>query len=205
MSLETELDIKRIQSLTDGAFSIAMTILILEVKIPTGLNSIELNDYFFEHTFQKLLIYILGFVTLGILWIGSHFHHHHVMKTDRTSSWLNIIFLMFVCIIPFSIGFLSDYKHDNLSIIFLGINLILSSLGNYLMLWYAWKKEYIKPHFTIEHFTHAKHRILFTVYIYMAIIVISYFVTSSFVLYLFLIPVILHVIPERGNKPIGQP
>ncbi|UOK42531.1 MULTISPECIES: TMEM175 family protein [Flavobacterium] len=203
MSIETDLDTKRIQALTDGVFAIAMTIIILEVKIPTELNSIALNNYFFEHTFQELLIYFIGFVTLGILWIGSHFHHHHLMKTDRISSWLNIIFLMFICIIPFSIGFLNNYSHDKLSIIFLSINLILSSAANYLMLWYAWKKTYIKPHFTLSHFTHAKHRILFPIYIYVVIILISFF-STSFVLYLFLIPFTLHIIPEKGNKRIGQ-
>jgi uncharacterized membrane protein len=203
MSSETELDIKRIQALTDGAFAIAMTIIILEIKIPIGLNSIELNRYFFEHTFQELLIYFLGFVTLGILWIGSHFHHHHVMKTDRTSSWLNIIFMMFVCIIPFSIGFLYKYRHDKLSIIVLSVNLVLSYATNLLMLWYAWKKTYIKPHFTIAHFTHAKHRILFPIYIYLAIILVSFF-APSIAIYLFMVPVLLHMIPEKGNIKIGE-
>jgi uncharacterized membrane protein len=203
MSLETELDVKRIQSLTDGAFAIAMTIMVLELEIPAGLSGAELHNYFFEHTFQELFIYFLGFVTLGILWIGSHFHHHHVMKTDRISSWLNIIFLMFICIIPFSIGFLINYRHDKLTIIFLSVNLILSNVANYLMLWYAWKKAYIKPYFTPGHFTHAKRRILLPIYIYLVTIPVSFFETML-ALYLFIIPVVLHIIPEKGNKRIGH-
>jgi uncharacterized membrane protein len=199
MPKKTTLDIKRIQSLTDGVFAIAMTIIILEIKIPVGLNSADLHNYFLKHTFQELFIYLLGFVTLGILWIGSHFHHHHVMKTDRISSWLNIVFLMFICIIPFSIGFLYNYRHDKLSIIFLTINLVLSSVANYYMLWYAWKQAYIKPYFTLEHFRYAKRRILFSIYLYLAIIPVSFFATSV-ALYLFLIPVLLHIIPEKANR-----
>lgn len=201
--METELDIKRIQALTDGTFAIAMTIIVLEVRIPDGLSSVELGRYFVEHTFQELFIYFLGFVTLGIFWIGSHFHHHHVMRTDRTSSWLNILFLMFVCIIPFSVGFLYNYRHDKLSIIFLSVNLILSSISNYFMLRYAWKKEYFKPHFARNHFVHAKQRILFPIYIYGAIILLSFF-STSLALYVFLAPLILHIIPEKGNRKIGQ-
>ncbi len=121
------------------------------------------------------------------------------MKTDRISSWLNIVFLMFICIIPFSIGFLYNYRHDKLSIIFLTINLVLSSVANYYMLWYAWKQAYIKPYFTLEHFRYAKRRILFSIYLYLAIIPVSFFATSV-ALYLFLIPVLLHIIPEKANR-----
>lgn len=163
-----------------------------------GFNSEGLNRYFLEHTLPELFIYFLGFVTIGILWIGSHFHHHHVMKTDRTSDWLNILFLMFVCVIPFSLGFLLKYRHDKLSIIFLSINLIFSSIANYSMLSYAWKRCYIKSHFTVSHFIHAKRRILFPVYIYLGIILISFF-TTTVALYVFLLPILLSIIPEKGN------
>lgn len=202
MPVEEDLDIKRIQTLTDGVFAIAMTIIILEIKIPKGLDAISLNNHFLTHTIQELFIYCMGFITLGIFWIGSHFHHHHVMKTDRVISWLNIIFLMFICIIPFSINTLYNFRHFKLSIMFMSVNLIFSSLANYSMLWYAWKKRFIKPNFTLVHFVHAKHRILFPIYIYLAIILISFFSTSV-PLYLFLIPVLLHAIPEKGNAKIS--
>lgn len=196
--VDPDLDIKRIQSLTDGVFAIAMTIIILEIEIPEGLNPVDLYRHFVGQTLQEFFIYFLGFVMLGILWIGSHFHHHHVMKTDRISSWLNIFFLIFVSIIPFSVGFLYTYRHSKMSIIFLSVNLILASMANYLMLFYAWKRSYIKPHFSTGHYVHAKRRILFPIFIYLIIILISFF-TPSVALYLFLIPVLVHIIPEIGN------
>lgn len=199
MTFETELDIKRIQALTDAVFAVAMTLLILEIKIPANLSPIELNKYFFCHTIPELFIYFIGFVTLGIFWIGSHYHHHHLLKTDRVSSWLNILFLMLICMIPFSIGFLRNYRHEKLSIIIYSINLIFSSAANYLMLLHAWKNNFIKPSFTTQHFNHAKQRILIPIYIYLTIIIISFFATYLAV-YLFLIPVLLHIIPETGNK-----
>lgn len=202
MTSETELDIKRIQALTDAAFAVAMTILILQIRIPIGLSSIELKKYFLEHTFSELFIYFIGFITLGVFWIGSHFHHHHLQKTDRVSSWLNILFLILICIIPFAIGFLKDYRHEKLSIIFYSIDLILASAVNYMMLWYAWKKNYIKPYYTNRDFRNAKNRILIPIYIYLATILVSY-ISTNIAIYLFLIPVVLHIIPERGNKQIS--
>jgi uncharacterized membrane protein len=110
---------------------------------------------------------------------------------------------MFICIIPFSISFLYNYRHDRLSVIFLSINLILCSATNYLMLWYAWKKEYIKPHFTKVHLNIAKQRILIPVCIYLSIIFISFY-STTLALYLFLIPAVLHLIPEKGNQPLEK-
>ena len=95
MNTENELNIKRIQSLTDATFAVAMTILILEVKVPPGLSQDVLVNHFKDHTWRSLFIFMIGFVTLGVFWVGSHFHHHHLVRTDRISSWLNLLFLMF--------------------------------------------------------------------------------------------------------------
>ena len=203
MSIDSELDTKRIQGLTDAAFAVAMTILILDVKIPDGLSSSELSTHFLLYAVPDLLIYFIGFVTLGIFWIGSHFHHHHLLRTDRICSWINILFLMMICIIPFSISFIRNYRHETLSIIVYSVNLIAASGANYLMLWYAWKKRYVKPYFTPKDFKHAKHRILIPIYFYLGIILISFFATNI-ALFLFFGPVVLHILPEKGNRAIDH-
>lgn len=158
MSTETELSIKRIQSLTDATFAVAMTILILEVKVPPGLSEEVLTGHFLNHTLRSLFIYMIGFVTLGVFWVGSHFHHHHLVRTDRISSWLNILFLMFICMIPFSIDFLRNYHHQQFSIVFYSANLLIASMINFLMIWYAWKRGYVKPYYTKGNFKSARLR-----------------------------------------------
>lgn len=201
MVTDNSLNIQRIQSLTDAVFAVAMTLLILEVRLPAGFDTVSLKAYFLTTTAIELFVYAIGFITLGIFWIGSHFHHHHIKKTDRVSSWLNILFLMFICVIPFSIGFINKYKHTQEAIIFFCTNLILITLVNVVMLLYAWKKQYIKEHFTKAHFRNTIHRTMIPAYCYVLIILIS-FMSTSFVLYLFLVPALLHLIPEAGNKNI---
>ncbi|ULQ56213.1 TMEM175 family protein [Flavihumibacter rivuli] len=201
MEFEVNLDVKRIQGLTDAVFAVAMTILIIEIRIPEGLNADVLSRYFFEKILPELFVYMLGFVTLGIFWIGSHFHHHLITKTDRVSSWLNILFLMSICMIPFSVGFLNHYRHEKLSVIVFSLNLILTSALIYLMLYYSWKKAYIKPHYTLEHFKYARRRIIRPIYCYLAIILIS-FLSTPIAFYSLLIPIILHLIPENDKMDI---
>lgn len=202
MNISTTLDTKRIQALTDAVFAVAMTILILEVRIPPKFRHIELTQYFIYQTFPEILIYILGFITLGVFWIGSHFHHHLITFTDRVSSWLNIFFLMVICMIPFSTGFLNEYRHEKLSVIVYSINLIGASIFNLLMLIYAWKKKYTKPHFTRKHYISAINRLLIPVYLYCGTIIIS-FIFPDIALYFLVLPVLLHILPEKANRTIN--
>ncbi|WP_425568038.1 TMEM175 family protein [Rurimicrobium arvi] len=193
------LDIKRIQMLTDAIFAVAMTILILELKIPSGLSTANVSSEFFTHTIWQLGFYFFSFVILGIFWTGSHFHHHLITETDRVSSWMNIFFLMFICIIPFSAGFINHYRHERLSIIFYALNLIMASLFNLLMLAYAWKRKYIQPYVSKADFNNARQRILFPIYIYVLVIAVS-FVSTRIAILLFFTPILLHLIPETINK-----
>jgi uncharacterized membrane protein len=203
MNISTVLDTKRIQALTDGTFSVAMTILILELKIPAGLPKNELPHYFLNSVCPGILIYMLSFVTLGIFWIGSHFHHHLIMYTDRISSWLNIFFLMMICIVPFSASFLNNYKHENLAIVVYSVNLIGVSTFHLFMLVYAWKKRYIKPHFTRRHYNNAIRRVLIPISMYSVTIVMAY-TFPTIALYFLILPILLHLLPEKGNKTINK-
>jgi uncharacterized membrane protein len=198
MTSNSPLDIKRIQSLTDSIFAVAMTILVLDIKLPLGLKKDELNNYFFKETLTELLIYIASFITLGIFWIGSHFHHHHINNTDRNSSWINIIFLMLICMVPFSTSVLKNYRQETISILFYALNLILINMLNLIMLWYAWKMKYLKPHFNKASFRNSIQRLLIPIFIYIGAILIS-FISVKYAIGIIFLPILLHVIPERVN------
>lgn len=198
MNGQYRLDTKRIQSLTDATFAVAMTILILEVKVPPGLDPKELNHYFISDIFPELFIYAIGFVTLGIFWIDSHFHHHLMVDTDKFSSWLNIIFLMIICLIPFSISFMRNYREDPLSIIFYSLNLIWACIAHMIMLCYAWKKGYTNPRYTRKDFRQAVARNLIPIGCYLLIIPVA-FLSTDVAPFLFFVPIILHLLMKSEN------
>lgn len=47
--------------------------------------------------------YTLSFIVLGTFWIGNHLLFHFVRKVNRDPLWLNLLFLMFITLLPFSI------------------------------------------------------------------------------------------------------
>jgi uncharacterized membrane protein len=145
VSIDDRLDLKRIQNLTDATFAVAMTLLILDIKTPLGMNSGQFSHFFLHQLALDIFIYVTGFITLGTFWIGSHYHHHAIHRTDRVSSRLNIFFLMFICLIPFSSGLLANYLYSSTSVIVYSINLILVSSWHLAMLVYSWRKRFIHP------------------------------------------------------------
>ena len=140
-----EQKLHRIEALSDGVFSIAMTLLVLDLKIPLSatVNS-EMELLFSLSTIgPKLLSYFLSFLTLGIFWTGHTTQFTYIARTDRLLNWFTILFLMFVSLLPFTTAFLSEHISFRLAIGLYWLNLFF--IGTFLLTnWiYAWKKGYI--------------------------------------------------------------
>lgn len=86
----------RLVGLIDGATAIIITLMVLEIKLPTSSNSlIELNKFGFA-----ILIYFASFVIVGIQW---NRHHHILDKVNRVTNsfiWKNMIYMFFMSLIP---------------------------------------------------------------------------------------------------------
>jgi len=94
----------RLEALGDGIFSIAMTILVLELKIPDVIGNTWNNFTIALHeTWYGLLCYIISFIVLGIMWFGHRLMFEYIGRTDRYFIFLEVLFYMVVCLVPFSI------------------------------------------------------------------------------------------------------
>lgn len=187
------LDINRINALTDATFGVAMTILILSIEMPQGLSTEKMHIHFYQLIFPSLLIYILSFIILGSFWNESHHHNHLVYKSDVLSSWLYILFLMFICIIPFSSHFVLHYPKERTSVLFYLINLLAAKSINTLLFFYTWKKKYLKPNISIYHCRSVLIRNSIPTILFLFGIPIAYFFTS-WALYFFPIPLLIQFI-----------
>ncbi len=130
----------RIESLSDGVFAIAMTLLILEIKIPSPIqihNDIDFVNYLSSMN-HHIYSYVLSFVTLGIYWIGHHRQFLFIKHSDRVLLWINVFFLMSVSMVPFSTGLLGQYSHLKSVVVVYGAN--ISVIG--LLLWLNWEYSY---------------------------------------------------------------
>jgi uncharacterized membrane protein len=90
---------RRIEAFSDGVFAVAVTIIVLEVRVPDSLAFA--NDALAFRQFVTLLaIYALSFVVVGILWANHHYLVTTLHSTDRATLWLNNHVLFWVTMVP---------------------------------------------------------------------------------------------------------
>ena len=129
----------RIEALTDGVFAIVMTLLVLDISIPEIARSsvqAELPGRLLE-LWPKFYSYALSFVVLGLMWISHRRIFHYIKRSNTGLLWINIIFLMFVALIPFSTSLLGDYRMEQLTFMVYGINLFLIFAMMFILWTYA--------------------------------------------------------------------
>ena len=117
----------RIEALVDGVFAIAMTLLVLNLALPEvgkGLTHAALDDLLFGQV-DKFFSYAISFILLAIFWIKHHQQSHFIKRTNNQHLWINVFFLMFVALIPFSTSLVGDYNNESLAHIFFGANILV--------------------------------------------------------------------------------
>jgi len=125
----------RLETLVDGVFAIAMTILVLELRPPPTLGPGGLADDLVA-LWSRFATFFISFIVLGVYWFAHHQVFHFVLRVNRTLVWLNILFLMGIALVPFAASLLGSYPGDPIALSLYGAVLgLLAALG-YLIWWY---------------------------------------------------------------------
>ena len=90
---------RRLEAFSDAVFAIAVTIMVLEIRVPDSL-AFANDTMGFEQFVTLLAIYCLSFVVVGILWANHHYLVFTLPRTDRTTVWLNNHVLFWVTMVP---------------------------------------------------------------------------------------------------------
>ena len=93
----------RLEALGDGIFSVAMTILVIELALPQ-LTSNTMGDFIIAlgKVWKPFLCYAISFIVLGIMWFGHRMMFEYIAKTNRYFIFLGVLFYMMICLVPFS-------------------------------------------------------------------------------------------------------
>ena len=99
-----EVETTRLEAFSDGVFAIAITLLVLELKVPDG----DLWQGLL-HEWPALLSFTLSFVTILIMWTNHHANLRHVVRVDARLLFANGLLLLFITFIPFPTAVLSNH------------------------------------------------------------------------------------------------
>jgi uncharacterized membrane protein len=119
--LRKEFQLERLILFSDAVFAIAITLLVIEIKIPDKeflKEHADLSDKTLLGELGRLIPKFIGFF-ISFLLIGLYWSIHHrlfgfVTSYDRKLLFLNLLFLFFLALMPFSTGFYSEYAGSEL-------------------------------------------------------------------------------------------
>lgn len=117
----------RLDALVDGVYAIALTLLVLDLRLP--IMSVAFDQSYASHDLlPKLVAYGIAFSTVGLCWLGHYYFSTVVRYTDYTHVTLNLLPLAFVALVPFSAAALGTYPRNSLAVAAYTANALVISL-----------------------------------------------------------------------------
>ena len=114
----------RLEAFSDGVIAILITIMVLELKPPSG------NSWpAMQHMVFTLLLYVLSFIFLGIYWTN---HHHMFQATKHVTGgvlWANLHLLFWLSLVPFVTSWMGQRHFDSFSTAIYGIVFLASAIA----------------------------------------------------------------------------
>ncbi|MGA2048897.1 MAG: TMEM175 family protein [Terracidiphilus sp.] len=130
-------NIERLSALSDGIFAVAMTLLVLDLHIPTASQVHGERELFgaLAALGPQWVAYGMSFLTLGIFWAGQQTQINHFAEGTRDLTWIHLGFLFTITLLPLSTRLLAEFitYRGALGIYWLNI------LAPGVMLYWSWK------------------------------------------------------------------
>jgi uncharacterized membrane protein len=118
--------VERLAALSDGLFAVAMTLLVLDLKVPAG-RAIESDQALLAALGElgpRLMIYLMSFLTLGIFWVGQQTQLSHFSRSDRHLTWIHLAFLFTISLMPFSTALMAEFMTLRTALLLYWLNIL---------------------------------------------------------------------------------
>jgi uncharacterized membrane protein len=125
-------DHQRVIGISDAVFAFALTLLVLEIRVPGGLGRTDLINTLFGMG-PRLLVYLISFLVIGLAWDGHQRIMSRIVWSDGVLVWLNMATLLFVTLLPATSALLGQYPTEPAAVACLAANGCLLDLAEWLM------------------------------------------------------------------------
>ena len=108
------LQLERIVFFSDAVFAIAITLLIIEVKVPHLEHAASDRDFAIAlvRLIPNFVGYFFSFLVIGAYWVGHHKIYGQIVSWNYGLIWRNVFFLMAIAFMPFTTAFFSEYPTE---------------------------------------------------------------------------------------------
>ena len=165
------------EGFSDGVFSIAITLLVLEIGVPSGSGHDLLRAL--ADQWPSYLAYLVSFATIGAVWFAHTVITGYLDHATSVFMRLNLLLLLVVSFLPFPTRLVAEYVHESgaqrIATTVLGIDLLLAAVL-VLVLWrYAVREQLVRPDLADEDIKTITKRLTPALVAYVVIIVLGLF------------------------------
>lgn len=187
----------RLEALIDGIFAVALTLLVLDIRLPDNASAATNGDLAGQlFTLERhFVIYVVTFIVIGMYWINHHIQFHFVAVTSRALIWLNLAYLLLVSFLPFATDLIGDHEHLVLPCEIYGCTLLALTCMSYLHVEYlARHPRLVTAEFTASIVELIKRRVaLFALVPILSMIIAS--VSTRAAVYVYALLALVHFLP----------
>ncbi len=145
------MSVGRLEAFSDGVFAIVITLLILDIKVPTGEHG-HLGRALGQQ-WPQYVAYLSSFLIVGIIWLNHHATINLLARANHRIQVLNLLLLLTVSVVPWPTALLAEYTRDGtagdqrIAVVIYGLTCTVMSFAfNALWRYLLRHKEFHKPH-----------------------------------------------------------
>lgn len=118
----------RLEAFSDGVIAIIITIMVLELRPPSGISFEALRPLV-----PKILSYVMSFAFVGIYWNNHHHLLHTVKKVSGGILWANLNLLFWLSLIPFTTAWMGEHGIASAPVALYGMVLLMAAVAYYIL------------------------------------------------------------------------
>jgi uncharacterized membrane protein len=119
-------DLGRLITLIDGVFAVALTLLVLDLKLPPGDGNLLTA---LKQMFPGFLVYLIVFASVAGYWTIHHGNFHHIARGDGRLVVLSLVNLLFITLFPLAASIVGTHPLDPIATVCLSLNCLLYSIS----------------------------------------------------------------------------
>jgi uncharacterized membrane protein len=148
MAKEKNLELERLVFFSDAVVAIAITLLALNLRIEkdAGHEHYQFSDL--ARSWRQFASFSLSFILIAVFWLIHHKFFHFITRIDRTLTWYNLFWLLFIVVLPFSATLVSTDFEGHVALFVYSLNIFFITLFQNQI----WDHVAVRPDYLIQNF-----------------------------------------------------